>query len=186
MEDNTNTTQTAQGGNKMILIVVAVVAVLAIGSLVYASMNNKPEESSDTMTKTSESMVQEDTMVNVTPTPEEDAMMPKEEESMTPSPTDAMMEETLEVKEFVVEGSNFKFVPNAITVNKGDTVRIVFKNVGGMHDWKIDEFDAATKVIQTDEEETIEFVADKTGTFEYYCSVGAHRANGMVGNLIVK
>lgn len=176
MEDNTNTTQTAQGGNKMILIIVAIVAVLAIGSLAYASMNDKP----------SESMVQEDTMGNVTPTPEEEAMIPKEEDSMTPSPTDAMMEETPEVKEFVVEGSNFKFVPNSITVNKGDTVRIVFKNVEGMHDWKIDEFDAATKIIKTGEEETIEFVADKSGTFEYYCSVGAHRANGMVGNLIVK
>ena len=32
----------------------------------------------------------------------------------------------------------------------------------------------------------VEFTVDKTGTFEYYCSVGQHRANGMVGNLIVE
>jgi len=33
---------------------------------------------------------------------------------------------------------------------------------------------------------SVTFVADKTGTFEYYCSVGNHRAQGMVGKLIVE
>jgi nitrite reductase (NO-forming) len=33
---------------------------------------------------------------------------------------------------------------------------------------------------------SVEFVADKTGTFEYYCSVGAHRAMGMTGSLVVE
>ena len=50
----------------------------------------------------------------------------------------------------------------------------------------IDEFNAKTRVLNKGEEETITFVADKAGTFEYYCSVGQHRANGMVGKLIVE
>jgi plastocyanin len=29
-------------------------------------------------------------------------------------------------------------------------------------------------------------VADKKGTFEYYCSVGQHRALGMKGKLVVE
>ena len=71
-------------------------------------------------------------------------------------------------------------------LRKGDTVKIVFKNSGGMHDWVIDEFSAKTKRIAANQEDTIQFVADKAGTFEYYCSVGNHRQMGMKGNLIVQ
>lgn len=91
------------------------------------------------------------------------------------------------VKEFTIEGNTqFRFNPSEIRVNQGDTVRITFKNVGGVHDWKLDEFNAATEVIQAGQEQTIEFVASRAGTFQYYCSVGNHRAMGMVGNLIVQ
>lgn len=92
----------------------------------------------------------------------------------------------VEIKEFIVTGSKFKFEPVKISVKKGDTVRVVFKNLEGMHDFVIDEFKAKTKQIKENESETIEFVADKTGSFEYYCSVGTHRAMGMKGTLIVE
>ena len=65
-------------------------------------------------------------------------------------------------------------------------MRIVFKNNKGTHDWVIDEFNARTKTIQSDQTDTIEFIADKLGTFEYYCSVSNHRQMGMVGQLIVE
>ena len=55
-----------------------------------------------------------------------------------------------------------------------------------MHDFMIDEFEVATNQIGDGEEEEMEFVADKIGTFEYYCSVGNHRAQGMKGKLIVE
>lgn len=90
------------------------------------------------------------------------------------------------VKTFVVNGNNFAFAPQTLQVNKGDKVRIVFKNTGGFHDLKIDEFNVATKKINGDQEDTVEFVADKAGTFEYYCSIGEHRAMGMKGVLTVK
>ncbi len=95
-------------------------------------------------------------------------------------------EVVVSVKEFTVDGSNFKFAPNTITVKKGDTVKITLKNIAGFHDFKIDEFGVATKQIKEGTEESVTFVADKTGSFEYYCSVGKHRANGMVGTLIVQ
>lgn len=91
-----------------------------------------------------------------------------------------------EAKTFTVEGSSFKFVPNIIKVKKGDTVTVTFKNVGGTHDFVIDEFDVKSNQIGDEEEEDVEFVADKIGTFEYYCSVGNHRKMGMVGQLIVE
>ena len=48
--------------------------------------------------------------------------------------------ETEVVKEFTVTGQNFSFDIKTITVNKGDTVKITFKNVDGLHDFVIDEF----------------------------------------------
>ena len=90
------------------------------------------------------------------------------------------------VKEFTVVGKPFSFTPETIEVNKGDTVRIVFQNQNGTHDWVIDEFNTRTKILQSGQSETVEFVADKTGSFEYYCSIGTHRQMGMKGTLIVK
>ena len=102
---------------------------------------------------------------------------PLEEDSMMPDAG---------VKEFKVTGSNFNYDVSEIKVKQGDKVRITFMNADGMHDWKLDEFNAATQIIQGGKQETIEFVASKKGTFEYYCSVGQHRAMGMKGNLIVE
>lgn len=100
--------------------------------------------------------------------------------AVTPTPTT--------VKSFEVEGKPFEFSLKEIKVNQGDRVRITFKNTEGMHDWTIDEFNARTKQIQAGESDTVEFVADKKGTFEYYCSVGNgfHRKQGMVGKLVVE
>jgi len=50
----------------------------------------------------------------------------------------------------------------------------------------IDEFGVATKQAQSPDTEVLEFTADKAGSFEYYCSVGTHRAMGMKGTLKVE
>jgi plastocyanin len=89
------------------------------------------------------------------------------------------------VQEFTVTGSNFKFVPGTMSVKKGDTVKITFVNSGGTHDWNLDEFNAHTGIIQGGATKTVTFVADQAGSFEYYCSVGNHRAMGMRGTLTV-
>ncbi|HEY4528544.1 MAG TPA: cupredoxin domain-containing protein [Candidatus Paceibacterota bacterium] len=93
---------------------------------------------------------------------------------------------TQNVKEFVVVGKNFSFSPTKIEVNKGDIVHITFKNEGGNHDLVVDGYNIRTKVLPSGQSETIEFVADKSGSFEYYCSVGTHRQMGMKGTLMVK
>lgn len=89
-------------------------------------------------------------------------------------------------KEVMVTGSSFKFDPAEIKVKKGDTVKITFKNIGGRHDFTLPDFNVKTNTLQSGQEETVQFVADKTGTFEYFCSVGNHREMGMKGNLIVE
>ena len=110
---------------------------------------------------------------------DEDSMMMEDEED-----DDSMMEE--DEFEFDVDASNFKYSVTEMRVKKGATVEINLNIVEGNHDWVIDEFDARTEVMSAGENETITFVADQVGTFEYYCSVGNHRQQGMVGTLIVE
>jgi plastocyanin len=107
------------------------------------------------------------------------------ETSPTPSSTDSVTNDS-NVKKFTVTGSNFSFDVKEIKVKKGDKVEIKFVNADGFHDWVLDEFNAKTKQFKAPGEETITFVADKTGTYEYYCSVGSHRQMGMVGKFIVE
>jgi len=92
---------------------------------------------------------------------------------------------------FIITGESFKFMMNGVenpdlVVKKGDTVRIEFESTSGFHDWVLDEFNAATQKVNSGDKTSVEFVADETGTFEYYCSVGSHRQQGMSGNFIVE
>lgn len=89
-------------------------------------------------------------------------------------------------KEFRVSGKNFSFAPSQIRVKQGETVRIVFDNAEGFHDLRIDGYNVGTKQIYEGNSEFVEFKADKTGSFEYYCSVGSHRQQGMRGTLLVE
>ncbi len=95
-----------------------------------------------------------------------------------------------DVRTFVVTGENFKYVIDGLDnpdmiVNEGDVVRIEFTSVGGFHDFVVDEFGATSKVNEGGST-FVQFTADKVGEFEYYCSVGSHRAHGMKGRFIVQ
>ena len=91
-----------------------------------------------------------------------------------------------DTKVFSVSGTNFTFDVKEIRVKKGDMVTINFESASGVHNWVIDEFDAFTRQVTPGTPASVTFVADTVGTFEYYCSVGNHRALGMVGRLIVE
>lgn len=106
----------------------------------------------------------------------------KEQEFVTTS--NAVVNE--DIQTFDIKGLDYDYDVKEIRVKLGSTVKINFTNTEGFHDLVIDEFNAATKQIPVNQSETITFVADKAGTFEYYCSVGKHRANGMWGKLIVE
>ena len=91
---------------------------------------------------------------------------------------------------FVVEGIGREFIVDGeenpeLTVALGDTVRVEFTVTGGMHDFVIDELGVATEILTVGETEVVEFVATEVGSFEYYCSVGSHRADGMFGTFNV-
>ncbi len=175
MADQTNpTNQTPTstptgGGNNMMIWGGLVLIILILGGAIYWSRanNTAPAESPEAAV-------------------EDDIRLSDDELGEAPDQGPAG-EKVGEVKEFVVTGSNFAFDPSEIRVNQGDTVKITLTNGSTMpHDWRLDEFNAATDIIQPGQEDTIEFVASEAGEFEYYCSVGQHRQMGMVGKLIVE
>lgn len=99
--------------------------------------------------------------------------------------------EVEEEVEFDLTGENFAFrlygvEAPILKVKKGQKVVVNLTSIDGFHDFVIDEFDAATEKINTGGETSVEFIASETGEFEYYCSVGSHRANGMRGKLIIE
>ena len=104
----------------------------------------------------------------------------------------AEMQETLlpdtaatgETKQFTMTAKQWEFSPNTITVNQGDTVILNIESIDVEHGFAIDEY-GINENLQPGKTVEIEFVADKKGAFEYYCSVGEHRKMGMVGTLTV-
>lgn len=119
------------------------------------------------------------------PSPEVSIQQSSTPSTMDSSPSASPSAET-GVKEFTIVGSSFKFAPSQITVKQGDKVKITLKNTGGTHDLFIDGYKIQTKVINSGAEDTIEFTADKAGTFDFWCTVGNHKAMGMVGKLVVE
>ena len=99
--------------------------------------------------------------------------------------------EIAEIQEFSLDAQNYRFLTEGginpdIRVKQGDTVRITLTSIEGFHDWTVDELNVQSERISTGELTVIEFVADEQGVFAYYCSVGNHRLQGMIGNLIVE
>lgn len=119
------------------------------------------------------------------PVPENSGTVQRGASPTAPSAT-STTEPTVSEKTFTVKGSNFTFSPLEIRVKRGDQVKVVFVNEEGFHDWVLDEFNARTPQIGAGATAEVRFTADKVGTFEYYCSVGSHRAMGMVGKLVVE
>lgn len=148
--------------NKNVVIAVVVV-VLAVAGVVVLSQQGKKTQN------------EQATAVTPTQTPQTGETMEKKDE--------AMAEDVVTVKLTAV---SFKFSQNEIRVEQGQKVKVELAVEKGLHNWVVDEFNAATDQVTAGNTTSVEFVASKKGTFEYYCSVGNHRQMGMVGKLIVE
>ncbi|MBD3330060.1 hypothetical protein GF354_00855 [Candidatus Peregrinibacteria bacterium] len=95
-------------------------------------------------------------------------------------------------RKFKVYGRNYVFYIDGkanpdIIVNEGKTVSITLKSDDEMkHDFVIDELGVKSNTVSGAALTAVDFVADKKGTYSYYCSVGSHRVKGMEGTLIVQ
>ena len=91
-----------------------------------------------------------------------------------------------EVKEFKMTAKQFVFEPSTIEVNKGDKVKLIVTSTDVPHGIAIPEY-GINQRLEPGKPATIEFTADKQGTFTAFCSVlcGAGHKD-MRGKIIVK
>lgn len=75
-----------------------------------------------------------------------------------------------EFREIVMASKQFKFNPDKVVVSKGERLRIVIKSLDVTHGFGISEYNMN---FQTPPGQLVmvEFVADKVGTFTYFCTV---------------
>lgn len=157
--------------NKNALItVIILIVVAAIGWFVYAGNDQ-------TMQTMNDSVIPADTNNNNTTN--------QSTSVGTPNNTTDPATSAPKTVEITVRASNYKFDLSTINVKKGDTVKLTLINDVGVHDLKFEGYNIGTKILQGVGQDTLTFVADKAGDFEYYCSVGNHRAMGMKGTLRV-
>ena len=116
--------------------------------------------------------------------------VPQQQETKQQAPTGNVqaVEKTApssEVKEFKITAKQFQFNPATIEVNKGDKVRLIVTSVDVPHGISIPEY-GINKRLDPGKPVTIEFTADKQGTFTAFCSVfcGSGHSN-MKGKIIV-
>lgn len=91
-----------------------------------------------------------------------------------------------QVKEFSLTAKKWEFTPSIITVNKGDSVKLTIKSADVDHGFLLPEF-GINKKLEAGKTVTVEFVADKTGTFSFSCNVFCGDGHGdMKGTLKVQ
>ncbi len=160
--------QVPQNTNKnTIIVIIVVIAVLIVGIFVTKGTSN-----TEVMVTPSQAP-SEDVVTQVTVIPS----------GSTGSSDPEAINDVLIVE---IEAGSFYYKPNEIKVKKGQKVQIVISSVSMMHDFVIDELGVKLPIVKNGETGTVEFVADQVGEFEYYCSVGQHRAQGQVGTLVVE
>ncbi len=85
-----------------------------------------------------------------------------------------------EIKEFTLKAFKYGYTPDTITVNKGDKVKIIIENTDVPHGIRVPDFNIKG-------ENLVEFSANKTGEFTWYCAVYCGEGHmKMKGKLIVK
>ena len=159
------------------IIIGIVVLALAIGGVWFVKNQKMQTTDTDYVAK------------DLTPTPPPPPPVP----GVTVTIPDPNAPKASRVKEFAMKSWMDKtadgkiaahFSLATIDVKKGDTVRITITNTEGTHDFKIDEFKVAAETPEG-KDTIVEFVADKVGDFEYYCSKYNHRSIGQKGVLHV-
>lgn len=120
----------------------------------------------------------EDLVGQGTPVPQQVPAEGKEVEEKVVAPS--------ETKEFKITAKQFQFEPATIEVNKGDRVKLIVTSVDVPHGISIPEY-GINERLNPGTPVTIEFTAEKEGTFTTFCSVfcGSGHSN-MKGKIIVR
>lgn len=82
-----------------------------------------------------------------------------------------------------VKASRYKFEPDPVVVRLGEKVRLVVTSTDVAHGIAISEFDVKLSV-PAGKTESVEFVADKEGSFYAYCSVYCGSGHGKMQGVL--
>lgn len=90
------------------------------------------------------------------------------------------------VHEFQITSRKCEFGPSSLRVKKGDHLKLVISALDHDHGFRLDEFHINRK-IEKGKTDTVEFTADKAGTFPFRCSNFCGLGHGgMMGTLVVE
>lgn len=85
-----------------------------------------------------------------------------------------------------VKAFKYDFNPNPIIVNKGEKLKLIVTSTDVTHGFAMPDYNINTP-LPAGKQTTIEFIADKQGTFPIICSIYCGSGHSsMRGNLIVK
>ncbi|MBE3590502.1 MAG: cupredoxin domain-containing protein [Firmicutes bacterium] len=91
------------------------------------------------------------------------------------------------VVEFTLLLADDVFRPAEITVQRGERVRLVLKNVGRhTHEFELEGYNFEIADIRPGQTVTVVFTADRAGRFEFACHEPGHYEKGMKGEFIVQ
>jgi len=89
-------------------------------------------------------------------------------------------------QEIQMTARKYEFTPNVITVKKGELVKLIITALDRDHGFKLKEYGIDQKLVKG-APTTIEFTADKAGSFEFKCSNFCGFGHGkMKGKLVVE
>lgn len=82
----------------------------------------------------------------------------------------------------------WRFEPDVIEVNKGDTVKLTLVNRDPTteHTFVINALNVKSKTVYPNETDELTFQAKTAGEYEIVCDIIGHKDAGMVGKLVVK
>lgn len=88
--------------------------------------------------------------------------------------------ETSQAKEIKISAYRFGYEPAAVTVKKGQKIRLVINNTDTLHGIRIPDLGLAGN-------DQLEFTANKTGEFPWFCNNFCGQGHqGMSGKLIIQ
>jgi len=125
------------------------------------------------------------------PEPDEEPESPEDEVNETDEEEVNETEEEDEVRTVEITGfSDNSYDVDNVDVEEGETVEFVYVHDGGQHDLVLErdgEDVESTEILsESGEEDSFTYTFEEDGEYEFYCSVGQHRDQGMEGTVTVE
>lgn len=91
------------------------------------------------------------------------------------------------VRHFTIEAHQWEFIPDEIVVSEGDIVRLTVVSRKGKHGLALPSFGIQTGPIEQGRERTVQFIANRTGTFHFFSNIPSGDGyQDMWGSIIIE